>query len=114
MPKLNKFKIYIETGSKGIEEPARFCFNSHVLPLEELSGGTKPGETLEGGYDVNSVAHSMTLVGPEKGTWSLQKIKVDFECENTLPYSVEYPAVELDETTELNIWKDPPLSTFDV
>ena len=114
MPKLNNFKIRIETGNKGIEEPARFCFNSHVLPLEELSGGTKAGETLEGGYAVNSVAHSMTLVGPEKGTWSLQKIKVDFECENTPPYSVEYPAVELDQTTELDIWKDPPLSTFDV
>ena len=47
MPKLNKFRIQIQTGSEGIEEPARFCFNSHVLPLEELSGGTKPGETLE-------------------------------------------------------------------
>ncbi len=114
MPKLNKFKIYIETGSNGIEEPARFCFNSHVLPLEDLSGGTKPGETLEGGYDINSVAHSMTLVGPEKGTWSVKKIKVDFEVENTPSYSVEYSAVELDETTELNIWKDPPLETFDV
>ena len=114
MPKLNKFKIYIETGSNGIEEPARFCFNNHVLPLEDLSGGTKPGETLEGGYDINSVAHSMTLVGPEKGTWSVKKIKVDFEVENTPPYSVEYSAVELDETNELNIWKDPPLATFDV
>jgi hypothetical protein len=114
MPKLNKFKIYIETGSNGIEEPVRFCFNSHVLPLEDLSGGTKPGETLEGGYDINSVAHSMTLVGPEKGTWSVKKIKVDFEVENTPSYSVEYSAVELDETTELNIWKDPPLETFDV
>ena len=114
MPKLNKFKIYIETGSNGIEEPARFCFNSHVLPLEDLSGGTKPGETLEGGYDINSVAHSMTLVGPDKGTWSVKKIKVDFEVENTPPYSVEYSAVELDGTTELNIWKDPPLATFDV
>jgi len=114
MPKLNKFKIYIETGNNGIEEPVRFCFNSHVLPLEGLSGGTKPGETLEGGYDINSVAHSMTLVGPEKGTWSVKKIKVDFEVENTPPYSVEYSAVELDETTELNIWKDPPLETFDV
>ena len=114
MPKLNNFRIRIETGSKGIQEPARFCFNSHILPLEDLTGGTNPGEVLEGGYNVNSVAHSMTLVGPEKGAWSLQKIQVDFECENTPPYSVEYPAVELDETQELNIWKDPPLSTFDV
>jgi hypothetical protein len=114
MPKLNKFRIRIETGSKGIQEPARFCFNNHVLPLEDLTGGTNSGEVLEGGYNVNSVAHSMTLVGPEKGTWSLQNIQVDFECENTPPYSVEYRAVELDETKELNIWKDPPLSTFDV
>ena len=114
MPKLNKFKIYIETGNKGIEEPARFCFNSHVLPLEELSGGTKPGETHEGGFDIRSVAHSMTLVGPEKGTWSLRKVIVDFEVENIAAYSVEFPAVELDETTELDIWKDPPLPTFDV
>ncbi len=114
MPKLNKFRILIETGSKGIDEPARFSFNSHVLPFEDLSGGTKPGEILEGGYTVSSMAHSMALVGPEKGAWSVKKIKVDFECENTPPYSVEYPAVELDETTELNIWKDPPLPTFDV
>ena len=114
MPKLKKFKIHIETGNKGIEEPARFCFNSHVLSLEALSGGTKSGETFEGSYTVNSVAHSMTLVGPEKGTWSIRGITVDFECENTPLYSVEYPAVELDETTELNIWKDPPLLTFDV
>ncbi|MCH2391025.1 MAG: helicase, partial [Nitrospinales bacterium] len=76
MPKLNKFRIQIQTGSEGIEEPARFCFNSHVLPLEELSGGTKAGEILEGGYAVSSLDHSMTLVGPEKGTCSIQKIKV--------------------------------------
>lgn len=114
MPKLTKFKIKIETGNKGMEEPARFSFNSHILPLEELTGGTNPGETLEGGYSVNSMAHSMALVGPENGTWSIQKIKVDFECENTPPYSVEYSAVELDESIELDIWKDPPLSTFDV
>ena len=114
MPKLNKFRVRLETGDHGMEEPARFSFNSHILPLEDLSGGTKPGETLEGGYDVNSVAHSMALVGPEKGKWSLRKIVVDFEVENTPPYSVEFPAVELDETTELDIWKDPPLLTFDV
>ena len=46
MPKLNSFKIRIETGNGGMEEPARFSFNSHVLPFEELSGGTKQGETL--------------------------------------------------------------------
>jgi hypothetical protein len=56
----------------------------------------------------------MTLVGPDKGEWSLKKVTVDFECENTPPYSVEFPAVELDETSEMDIWQDPPLPTFDV
>ena len=63
---------------------------------------------------MRSVAHSMTLVGPDKGEWSLKKVIVDFECENTPPYSVEFPELELNDTTELDIWKDPPLPTFDV
>ena len=114
MPRLNKFKVRVETGVKGIEESVRFNFNNHLLPLEDVSGGTKPGEIFEGGYEVRSVAHSMSLVGPDKGEWSLKKIIVDFDCENTPPYSVEFPAIELDGTTELDIWKDPPLPTFDV
>ena len=114
MPKLNKFRVRLETGTNGMEEPARVSVNNHLLPLEDLSGGTQPGETLEGGYDVNSMCHSMSLVGPENGKWSLKKIIVDFECENTPSYSVEFPAVELDESTEVDIWKDPPLATFDV
>jgi len=114
MPKLNKFKVRVETGDMGLEEPVRFSFNSHRLALENLSGGTRPGEVFEGGYEVNSFAHSMTLVGPDKGEWSLRKITVDFECENTPPYSVEFSAVKLDEISELDIWQDPPLPTFDV
>jgi len=114
MPRLNKFKVRVETGNKGMQEPVRFSFNSHLLPLEDISGGTQSGEVFEGGYEVRSVAHSMTLVGPDKGEWSLKKITVDFECENTPPYSAEFPAVELNDATELDIWKDPPLPTFDV
>ena len=114
MPRLNKFKVRVETGDKGIEEPVRFNFNNHRLLFDDVSGGTKPGEIFEGGYEVRSVAHSMSLVGPDKGEWSLKKIIVDFDCENTPPYSVEFPSTELDGTTELDIWKDPPLPTFDV
>jgi len=43
----------------------------------------------------------------------LRKVIVDYECENAPPYSVEFGEVKLDETTELDIWKDPPLPTFD-
>ena len=114
MPRLNKFRVKLETGENGIAEPVRFNFNNHLLPLEDISGGTQSGEIFEGGYEVRSVAHSMTLVGPDKGTWSLKKVTIDFDCENTPPYSVEFPPVELDDSTELDIWKDPPLETFDV
>ncbi|MCH8156866.1 MAG: helicase [Nitrospinae bacterium] len=113
MPKLNQFKIRIETGGQGTEGPIRFSINSHQLPLESVSGGTGAEEVFEGGYSVNSFAHSLSLVGPEKGEWSLRKVKVDYDCENTAPYSVEFGEVTLDESTELDIWKDPPLPTFD-
>ena len=114
MPRLNKFRVKIETGDKGTDEPIRFNFNNHLLPLEDIVGGTQPGEFFEGGFEVRSVPHSMALVGPDKGEWSLKKVIVDFECENTPPYSVEFPELELNDTTELDIWKDPPLPTFDV
>jgi hypothetical protein len=55
----------------------------------------------------------LALVGPKKGEWLLRKVTVDYECENAPPYSVEFGEVKLDETTELDIWKDPPLPTFD-
>ena len=56
----------------------------------------------------------MTLVGPEKGSWSIKRIKVDFECENVEPYTAMMGEVALDSTTEVNIWRDPPLPVWDV
>jgi hypothetical protein len=41
-------------------------------------------------------------------------MKVNYECEHTPPYSVTFDAVTLDETTEVNIWQDPPLPIWDV
>lgn len=114
MPKLNQFQVRIETGEKGIDEPVRFNINSHQLPFENVTGGAGPGEVFEGGFEVNSFAHSLSLVGPEKGEWELRKVKVDYKCEGAAPYSVEFHGVRLDETTELDIWKDPPLAAFDV
>ena len=82
MPRLNKFRVRIETGDKGVEEPIRFNFNSHLLPLEDVSGGTQAGEVFEGGYEVRSVAHSMALVGPDKGEWSIKKIDKSVKLKN--------------------------------
>ena len=114
MPKLNRFKILIETGTSGGESPVHFTINNHKLPLEEVQGGVGPGETLTGGYEVGSFAHSLTLVGPASGHWNIGKIKMDYECEGVPPYSVTFDEVTLDGTTEVNIWHDPPLSTWDV
>ena len=114
MPKLNRFRIQIETGTTGGLQPVHFTINNHKLPLEGTEGGVGPGETFSGGFEVGSFAHSLTLVGPESGHWNIQKIKVDYECEQVPHYSAIFGEVTLDEATEVNIWRDPPLPTWDV
>ena len=114
MPRLNNFKVTIQTGDPGTRGPVKFSINNHQLPLENTQGGVGPGETFAGGFDVNSFAHSLTLVGPEEGRWNIRSIQVDYRCENTEPYTVKFGEVTLDEATEVNIWQDPPLPTFDV
>jgi len=114
MPKLNKFKVKIETGGSGMDEPVKFSINSHKVPFDDCVGSTAEGQTFEGAFEVNSFAHSLTLVGPEKGNWEIKKATVEFEPDTIAPYSVSFGSVTLDETTELNIWKDPPQPMFDV
>ena len=114
MPKLIGFKINIETGKHGLQEPVKFGINGHELLLEGAQGGTGPGQVLEGGYSVNSFAHSLTIIGPEKGQWNIKKITVDYKSEGIEPYSVTFGEVTLDETTEVNIWNDPPTPSYDV
>ena len=114
MPKLNSFKVKIETGDQGTAGPVLFSVNSHNVPFENVTGNTEAGEFFEGGFEVNSFAHSLTLVGPEKGEWHIKKISVDFVCEGTQPYSVTYGEVTLDETSQANLWQDPPQPVFDV
>ncbi len=114
MPKLNTFKIRVETGDVGREGPVHFNINNHRVPFEDPPGGGGPGEIFESGFEIRSFAHSLTLVGPEQGNWKIKKVRMEYECENTEPYSVTLGAVELDATTELNIWQEPPLPTWDV
>ncbi|MFQ5444766.1 MAG: helicase [Nitrospinales bacterium] len=114
MPKLNNFKVTIETGDRGTPGPVMFTINGHTVPFETVEGSTEPGQTFIGGFEINSFAHSLALSGPEKGEWNIRQMKVDYNCQDFEPYSVTYGAVTLDETTDVNIWKDPPLPTFDV
>ncbi len=114
MPKLNSFKVKIETGDQGTPGPVQFSINRHNVPFENVTGGTDASAVFEGGFEVNSFAHSLTLVGPEKGQWHIKKISVNFDCEGTQPYSVAYGEVALDETSQVNLWQDPPQPVFDV
>lgn len=114
MPKLNSFKVKIETGNPGTTGPVYFNINNNVLPLNVNSGSAATGQTLEGGYEIRSFAHNLSIVGPEKGSWNIKKMTVYFENENFEPYSVAFGEVTLDESTEVNIWEDPPLPVFDV
>ena len=84
------------------------------MPFENVIGSNESKSIFEGSFDVNSYAHSLTLVGPEKGKWEIEKIIVDYDCEGENPYVAKWGAVTLDETTEVNIWQDPPVSSFDV
>jgi hypothetical protein len=73
MPKLNSIKVKIETGDQGTPGPVLFSINRHNVPFENVTGNTDAGEVFEGGYAINSFAHSLTLVGPEKGQWDIKK-----------------------------------------
>ena len=97
-----------------MSEPVKFSINGHSLPFVGAQGGTESGQVFEGGYDVNSFAHSLTIVGPEKGQWNIKKMTIDYKSEGIEPYSVTFGEAMLDETNEVNIWKDPPLPVFDV
>ena len=114
MPRVLTFKVNVETGKEGPNEPINFCFNGHKMPFDKTIGSNESDSIFEGSFDVNSFAHSLTLVGPEKGKWEIEKIRVDYECEGEKPYTVNWGAVTLDETTEVNLWQDPPIPAFDV
>lgn len=114
MPRVNTFKVKVQTGKQGMSEPVHFNFNSHNMPFDNVTGSAESGETFEGSFEVNSFAHSLTLVGPGSGKWEIEKITVDYDCEGEKPYTVQFGAITLDESTEVNIWQDPPVLAFDV
>ncbi len=97
-----------------MSEPVHFNFNNHQLKFEDVTGSAESGKFFEGKFEVNSFAHSLTLIGPQSGKWEIEKITVEYECENEKPYTVQFGTVTLDEATEVNIWQDPPALVFDV
>ena len=114
MPKIESFSVEIQTGKSGVSEPILFNFNSHTMPFNNIEGSTASGQVFSGDFEVRSFCHSLTLVGPESGTWDIESIRIDFVCEGAEPYSLNYGAVSLDATTEVNLWRAAPPKTFEV
>lgn len=115
MPRLNAFKIKIETGERGRAEPPKFKINGHAMVLEKQGGdGVGPGQTFEGGFAPRSFAHSLVLEGPPSGAWDIRRVEMTYDCDGDEPYRAVFAPVTLDETTDLNIWQEKPLPTFDV
>lgn len=115
MPRLNTFKLKIKTGERGFTGQApEFKMNGHRMPLGNFEGSAAPGGECSGGFQPYSFAHSLTLVGPTSGEWDIERIDVSYEVANEPPYSAIFGKVTLDPDTELNLWQEPPLPTFDV
>ena len=58
MPKLNQFKLKVETGDVGLSEAVHFTINGHKVPFDDFQGGTGAGETFESGFEIRNLTHS--------------------------------------------------------
>ena len=41
MPKVNTFKVKVQTGPQGISEPVHFNFNNHKMPFDNVTGSAE-------------------------------------------------------------------------
>jgi hypothetical protein len=114
MPRLESMKVAIRTGKVGTESPVLLNFNGFIVPFDQPEGRTGPGERYEGTFSPMSVPHVLTLSGPEQGEWEIEQVTVAYTLEGEAPYTVSFGSVRLDETTQLQIWAERPLPTFDV
>ena len=114
MPFLSTFKISIQTGEVGTDEPIFFEFNSHKLEFIDTKGGTEAGQRFEGIGQPSSYVHSLHLIGPEEGEWAVDSISVEFDCQYEDPYQVEYGSVVLTPNNMVQLWMEKPPPVYDV
>ncbi len=114
MPFLSSFKIAIQTGDVGTDETVHYEFNSHKLELCDIEGGTAPGQRFEGTGEPRSFVHSLHLIGPEEGEWTVDSISVEFTCQYDDPYEIEYGPVVLTPNNMVQLWVEKPPPVYDV
>ena len=112
MPRVMSFSTEIKTGETGTNTPVRCCINGHTVAFEEATGSTAAQGLYTAEIDINSFIHSLTIVGPDEGKWTIETISVTYTCDGIEPYTVRFGQIELDDTTEVNIWAEATPSTF--
>lgn len=106
---LQSFTLTVKTGEHGIAEMPRYAINGFPLEFEESSGGCGPGEEFHATGYPGSYPHSLLLVGPREGVWDIEETSVTYWLEGERPYSVRLGAAQLNETSDLNLWYEPPM-----
>ncbi len=116
MPKLDAFTLEITTGKRSGPEKPGFNINGFPLDFDDIDGGTGSGESFCAKGSPQSFPHALALIGPAEGQepWDIESATVTYHCSGMDEYTVHLGAVELDDESNLNIWHEPPLPTFDV
>ena len=116
MPRLDTFTLEITTGKRPGPEKPGFNINGFPLEFDDVKGGTGSGESLSATGSPQSFPHALALIGPADGQepWDIESVKLTYHCSGMDEYTVYLGAVALDDESNLNIWHEPPLPTFDV
>ncbi len=111
--KLAQMVLHLKTGERGRSDVPDLEFNGHLLPLRDVEGSCGSGESLQGMIRPGSVAHTVRLVGPETGTWDIESLRIDYEGD-TGSWTVEFEPFDLDDSSSADIFRLPPLPTWEV
>ena len=114
MPRLETFELQIQTGDQGLPETPKYSINGFTLDSDEAEGGVCPGESLHVKAAPQSYPHSLVLIGPEAGAWSIDSITATYYCSGEEPYVLRLGPVTLDDHSDLSIWYERPPRTIDV
>jgi len=83
-------------------------FNGERLQLGELRGGIGPGEILEATLLPSRFAHSVLLVNPDDGIWSIRELAIRYVTGDEQAYDVSFGSIDVPGCSNLDIWRDPP------
>jgi hypothetical protein len=113
MPRIEKLSVELVTGTQAFSGPVQIEFNGHILPIDSESGATGPGERYAASYSPRSMSHSLHLVGPAEGAWSVEAAKVTIDA-GSGPYSADFEPFVLLAGQAVSLWAERAAVPFDV